>query len=283
MNNDKKIKTIISSLSGQNNIISFPKVYLILTEDINAALLLNQIVYWSDRTKRKDGFFYKSYKDWTDEIMLTQYQVKRAATKLEQLGFISTKIKKANNAPTNHYRANIQEITNSIMKKLDNKETSQSDYQETSFSDYEETSFSSITDDYKTVDYTVDYSESPHPPDAIESDFEKWWNLYDKKLDKKKVKSIFKRCHKKHGYEAIKKGTEAYLRTVTDKQFQKYPTTFLNAESYLDIEGYQQEAKNMVSTYKANSPSRDTSRQERQIAEMNARLEEDEKTGYTPF
>lgn len=78
---------------------------------------------------------------------------------------------------------------------------------------------------------------------AWESDFEEWWNIYGKKIDKKKVKTIFKRCHKKDGYEAIKKGTLIYLKTVTDKQYQKNPQTFLNAESYNDIEGYEELAK----------------------------------------
>lgn len=85
--------------------------------------------------------------------------------------------------------------------------------------------------------------DTDEKPSAWESDFEEWWNIYNKKIDKKKVKTIFKRCHKKDGYEAIGKGTLIYLKTVTDKQYQKNPQTFLNAESYNDIEGYEELAK----------------------------------------
>ena len=44
-----------------------------------AALLLSQILYWSDRTSDPDGWFAKSYADWHDEVALTERQIKRSA------------------------------------------------------------------------------------------------------------------------------------------------------------------------------------------------------------
>lgn len=79
-----------------------------------------------------------------------------------------------------------------------------------------------------------------HSSNAIERDFEKWWNQYDKKIDRKKAYQKFKLCYKKHGFEQIEKGTTAYLYVVDEKQYQKNPTTFLNGESYLDIDGYRE-------------------------------------------
>lgn len=70
-----------------------------------------------------------------------------------------------------------------------------------------------------------------------EKDFEEWWKLYDKKIEKKNSKTKFKRLHKKYGYDRIKKGTELYLQTVTNKQYQKHPTTFLNGEVFNDTDG----------------------------------------------
>ena len=64
--------------------------------------------------------------------------------------------------------------------------------------------------------------------------FEEWWKLYDKKLDKKKAFSLFKSALKKHEFETIMNGTKEYLKTITDKQYQKYPKTFLSQESYLN-------------------------------------------------
>ena len=78
----------------------------------------------------------------------------------------------------------------------------------------------------------------------IEEQFKEWYDIYDKKRDRAKALKSFKTKYKKHGYEKILEGTKAYLKTVTDKQYQKYPATFLNAESYLDIEEFNNTSKN---------------------------------------
>ncbi len=64
--------------------------------------------------------------------------------------------------------------------------------------------------------------------------FENWWKLYDKNLDKKKAFSLFKSALKEHSYETIMNGTREYLKTITNKQYQKYPKTFLSQESYMN-------------------------------------------------
>lgn len=70
--------------------------------------------------------------------------------------------------------------------------------------------------------------------DVTRERFEEWWKLYDKKLDKKKAFSLFKSALKEHEFETIMNGTREYLKTITDKQYQKYPKTFLSQESYLN-------------------------------------------------
>ncbi|MEJ7322828.1 helix-turn-helix domain-containing protein [Staphylococcus epidermidis] len=70
--------------------------------------------------------------------------------------------------------------------------------------------------------------------DVTREQFEEWWKLYDKKLDKKKAASLFKSALKKHDFETIMNGTKEYLKTITNKQYQKYPKTFLSQESYLN-------------------------------------------------
>lgn len=70
--------------------------------------------------------------------------------------------------------------------------------------------------------------------DVTRERFEEWWGLYDKKLDKKKAFSLFKSALKEHEFETIMNGTKEYLKTITDKQYQKYPKTFLSQESYLN-------------------------------------------------
>lgn len=70
--------------------------------------------------------------------------------------------------------------------------------------------------------------------DVTREQFEEWWQLYDKKLDKKKAFSLFKSSLKKYEFETIMDGTREYLKTITDKQYQKYPKTFLGQESFLN-------------------------------------------------
>ncbi|HGH0783380.1 TPA: helix-turn-helix domain-containing protein [Staphylococcus pseudintermedius] len=77
-------------------------------------------------------------------------------------------------------------------------------------------------------------SNSNSATDVTLAHFEEWWTLYDKKLDRKKAFSLFKSALKKHGFETIMNGTREYLKTITNKQYQKYPKTFLSQESYLN-------------------------------------------------
>ncbi|HHD0807787.1 TPA: helix-turn-helix domain-containing protein [Staphylococcus aureus] len=77
--------------------------------------------------------------------------------------------------------------------------------------------------------------------DVTHEQFEEWWKLYDKKKDKKISFTKFKSCLKKHSFEQITQGTREYLKTITDKQYQKYPKTFLTNESYMN--DYSEEIK----------------------------------------
>ncbi|HHB0149549.1 TPA: helix-turn-helix domain-containing protein [Staphylococcus aureus] len=80
--------------------------------------------------------------------------------------------------------------------------------------------------------------------DVTHEQFEEWWKLYDRKKDKKISFTKFKLCLKKHSFEQIMQGTREYLKTITDKQYQKYPKTFLNNESYMN--DYSEEIKEEV-------------------------------------
>lgn len=136
MSNQAEVVDLIKAISGQANIIAVPRLFVSLLDgDIIAALLLSQIVYWSDKSKRKDGWFYKSYAEWKEELGLTQYRVKRAADALEENGLIETKVKRADGAPTVHYKLDISELSSRIIKFLDNQKTSFSLTKTTSLKD----------------------------------------------------------------------------------------------------------------------------------------------------
>ncbi|MGG3873189.1 hypothetical protein [Brevibacillus laterosporus] len=112
---------LIQHLTGQKNLLTVPKVFVEYCNDFTAALLLSQIIFWADRTESEDGYFFKSYKDWEEEICLTEYQVRRSTKRLEELDILETKLKKANGAPTVHYRLKKDQFSESILKFLQNR------------------------------------------------------------------------------------------------------------------------------------------------------------------
>ncbi|MGD9733576.1 MAG: hypothetical protein AB7U45_15470 [Desulfamplus sp.] len=100
----QQVFAFISSIIGQKNIIPVPIEFVHFVGDYNTAALLNQIIYWTDRTKDPYGWFYKSYADWYKELALSKYQVNRAAGVLKSMNLIETQVKKVNGDPTLHYR-----------------------------------------------------------------------------------------------------------------------------------------------------------------------------------
>lgn len=78
----------------------------------------------------------------------------------------------------------------------------------------------------------------------LENEFNEWWTLYGKKIDKKASLTKFKTARNKFSFEDIMKGTKEYLKTITDKQYQKYPKTFLHNESFLNDYSDEIKAKN---------------------------------------
>lgn len=120
MSNYNTIRTIISQMSGQENIVVVPKLFVKLTGDLTTAILLNQIVFYSDKSKRKDNFFYKTYKEWEEEICLTERQVRYSTKKLVSSGYVETALKKANGAPTVHYKLDFDKLLDSILTNCQN-------------------------------------------------------------------------------------------------------------------------------------------------------------------
>lgn len=120
MSNYSALRSVIKNFSGQDNVVTIPKMYIEVTGDLTAALVLNQVVFWSDKSKRTDGFFYKSYKEWLEETTLTERQVRYAVNKLKEKKIVETKLKKANGAPTLHYKLEYDTLLDWILTLCQN-------------------------------------------------------------------------------------------------------------------------------------------------------------------
>ena len=115
----KEVFALIKAFTGQANILTIPRVFITMTGETDAALLLGQILYWSDRTTDPEGWFFKSAKEWEEELGLSAYKVNRAVKLLASWG-VQTRLKKANGAPTTHYRIDSEQFFESISKFLQN-------------------------------------------------------------------------------------------------------------------------------------------------------------------
>ena len=113
----------IKQVSGQHNTLTINRVYLDLLEgDVKTALFLSQVIYWSDKGSRNDGWFYKTDKEWLEEICLSDYECKKARDKLTELGVLEVDKKKANGVPKMHYRMEWENLSKWVLKKFRNRQ-----------------------------------------------------------------------------------------------------------------------------------------------------------------
>ena len=117
MSNYQIVQALIAQFSGQHNTIGVPRVLCKLMGSLEGGVFLSQIIYWSD--KGRDGeWFYKSYQEWEEEVLLSEYKVRKYSKKLEKIGVLEIDLRKANGAPTCHYRFDSEKFTDWILKFL---------------------------------------------------------------------------------------------------------------------------------------------------------------------
>jgi len=116
MSNHQDAIAIIKAFSGQANILTIPRQFVDYMGNLDGALFLSQVLYWSDRGR--DGWFYKTYAEWQEEICLSEYEVKKAVKKLVDLGVLETQVRKANGNPTVHYRLDFDVFSESFLNFL---------------------------------------------------------------------------------------------------------------------------------------------------------------------
>ncbi|HGN7160903.1 TPA: hypothetical protein ACKW4O_002498 [Staphylococcus aureus] len=206
---------------------------------LNEAIVLQQIHYWLNNSKHKyDGktWIFNSYPEWQKQFPFwSLITIKRTIYSLEKQNLLLIGIyNKAKFDKTKWYSINYQTIEGMIRPSYQNDTTSVSKRDDGVYQN----------DTTNTIDYTETSSETTSnnsATDVTHEQFEEWWKLYDKKKDKKMSFTKFKSCLKKHSFEQIMQGTREYLKTITDKQYQKYPKTFLTNESYMN--DYSEEIK----------------------------------------
>lgn len=100
----EQVSLLIERLSGNNNVVAIPKLYIyMLNGDLQAAALLNQIVYWRNKGELEDGWIHKSMAEWTEEIGLKRHSLDRCLNAIAAFG-VRWELRKGRlAAPKMHY------------------------------------------------------------------------------------------------------------------------------------------------------------------------------------
>jgi len=124
-----EVKTLISNFIGTANFIAFPRILMnMCNRDADITIILSQLMYWHDRSN--DGWVYKTYEDFENEVCMSRRKVRKAKAFLEGKGWIVTDFKQVTNGtPKMHYR-----ITDKFINDLSDylRDTAQSNENEKS-------------------------------------------------------------------------------------------------------------------------------------------------------
>jgi len=85
----KNLKNLFDALNEKP--IAYHRAYANITGSITAGLLLSQLVYWAKAMNYKE--FYKTDKDFREELGMGEYEFKGAKKKLIQLKLVKIKVK----------------------------------------------------------------------------------------------------------------------------------------------------------------------------------------------
>ncbi len=165
---------------------------------------------WQEKTWRgktiKPGQFFTSVKHLSDDLGLSEKQIRNALKRLKKTGEICT-----------------QGASNGTMITVCNYDS----YQENEKPNGEQRANEGRA--------RGDNEELKESKEYIKSDFEKFWNIYDKKIDKTKCLKkwgTLKRQDKDKIFETLQK----YIEGTPEKQFRKNALTYLNWEIWNDEE-----------------------------------------------
>lgn len=99
--------------------IAFRKVHVDLTGSVTAALMLAQALYWSEHTRDKAGWFYKSATEWTEETGLSVQEQRTARKKLNQFEWWQEEKRMTNGSMTYWFRVNPDKFIQHAIQQLE--------------------------------------------------------------------------------------------------------------------------------------------------------------------
>lgn len=200
-----------------------PSYYGFITAEVryDADLTGDEKILYAEITalSNKHGYCYASNDYFAKLFSVTDVTVSRRLKKLKDKGYLKITYKRSGTVVTNR---KIYPLTQTLTA-VNNPDNGP------------------LTDEATAVNRTV--KENTITNNTITKNnitltehecFEDWWNLYDKKKARPAAVKSFNKAIENYSYETIESGTKDFLKTVTSKQYQPYPATFLNQERFLD-------------------------------------------------
>ena len=93
--------------------------------------------------------------------------------------------------------------------------------------------FDTVCKEYQYSIDTQPQEEEEEEEEASDTDFERFWNLYDKKVGKEKSSKLFKKLSIVD-IEKIFESLPAYIKNTPDRTYRKNPDTYLRNKCWLD-------------------------------------------------
>lgn len=97
-------------LSGAGRPVAYYASLVPLAGSVNAALMLSQLIYWTGKGKRSDGWIFKIAKEWEQETGLSKDQQDTARKHLRATGIVYEK--KKGIPPKVHFRIDQEALRN---------------------------------------------------------------------------------------------------------------------------------------------------------------------------
>lgn len=111
------IFNLLKNTFGQNNLLTVPTLLVKkLKGDHCAALFLGQLIYWTGKGANPDGWIYKTYQEWEEELFIKKDKAMAIKKKLEKLNLITTMVKKIGNTPILHYKVNQETLIEFLLE-----------------------------------------------------------------------------------------------------------------------------------------------------------------------
>ena len=111
------IFNLLKNTFGQNNLLTVPTLLVKkLKGDHCAALFLGQLIYWTGKGANPDGWIYKTYQEWEEELFIKTDKAMAIKKKLEELNLITTMVKKIGTTPVLHYKVNQETLIEFLLE-----------------------------------------------------------------------------------------------------------------------------------------------------------------------